>query len=168
MCAVVNIARLSFARPAVREALGFTLIENMIALAVFAIGVLAIGFLIVDGMGLAKTGQGETGAYIAAQEMIGMLRGDSTGAINYNVNLSSTNPPTGGTPEDVNLETWWAALTQLPGTSGSPTIAATGKPRLQASIQIQSVFGTNQCPCNALITESWGQNNYVVATTVDY
>lgn len=164
----MSIARPGCARPAMRSASGFTLIENMIALAVFAIGVLAIGFLIVDGIGLAKTGQGETQAYIAAQEMIGMLRGDSAGAINYNVNLSSTSPPTGGSPEDVNLETWWAALSQLPGTSGSPTIAATGKPRLQASIQVVSTFGNNQCPCNALITESWGQSSYVVATTVDY
>ncbi len=162
-------ARSGCERHAVRRVSGFTLIENMVALAVFAIGALAIGYLIVDGMSLAKMGQGETEAYIAAQEMIGMLRGDSVTAINYNnVNLSSVAPPTGGTSEDLNLETWWAALMKLPGTAGSPVIAATGKPRLQASIQVMSIFGNNQCPCNALITESWGQNTYVVATTVDY
>lgn len=168
MRAVMNTIRPSLPRRVVASVSGFTLIENMIALAIFAIGVLAIGYLVVDGMGLAKTGQGETGAYIAAQEIIGMLRGDSAGAINYNVSLSSTNPPIGGSPEDVNLETWWAALTQLPGAAGSSTIAATGQPRVQASIQVSSIFGNNQCPCNALITESWGQNHYVVATTVDY
>lgn len=150
-------------------AAGFTLIENMIALVIFVVGILAIGYLIVDGMGLSKSSQGQTGAYVAAQEMAGMLRAAGPGALAYNgVALSSTNPPMGNaTIEETNLQTWWQALTQLPGTYGAATVAGTGQPRLQARIQVTPVNGT-LCPCNATITESWGQETYVVTTAVDY
>lgn len=151
------------------RAAGFSLIENMVAMVIFVIGILAIGYLIVDGMGLSKTSQGQTGAYVAAQEMAGMLRAAGSGALAYNgVTLSSTNPPTGNaTIEQANLRTWWQALTQLPGAAGSATLAGTGQPRLQARIAVVPVNGT-LCPCTATITESWGQDSYVVTTAVDY
>lgn len=153
--------------------LGFTLIENLVAMVIFLVGVMAVTYLLADGVHLSKTGQGQTTAYIAAQEIIGMLRVSGPNAVSYNgVTLTSQNPPVGGGASvfQTNLQTWWQSLLQLPGTAGSPTIASTGQPRLQASIQVKpaGAGGNGQCPCLATITESWEQNTYAVSTEIGY
>jgi prepilin-type N-terminal cleavage/methylation domain-containing protein len=155
-----------------RGAPGFTLIENLVAMVVFLIGVMAVTYLLADGVNLSKTGEGQTTAYIAAQEIIGMLRVSGPGAMSYNgVTLTSQNPPSGGGASvfQTNLQTWWQTLLQLPGTAGSAINASTGKPRLQANIQVTPTGGGNGvCPCSAVITESWEQNTYVVSTEIGY
>ncbi len=160
-------------RHCARKTLGFTLIENLVAMVIFMIGIMAVTYLLADGVNLSNTGQGQTTAYIAAQEIIGMLRVSGPNALSYNgVTLTSQNPPPGGGTSvfQTNLQTWWQSLLQLPGTAGSPINANTGQPRLQADIQVTptDVGGNGQCPCSAVITESWEQNTYVVSTEIGY
>ncbi len=160
-------------RNGARRIPGFTLIENLVAMVIFMVGIMAVTYLLADGVNLSKTGQGQTTAYIAAQEIIGMLRVSGPGALSYNgVTLTSQNPPPGGGTSvfQTNLQTWWQSLLQLPGTAGSPINASTGQPRLQASIQVTptGAGGNGQCPCSAVITESWDQNSYAVSTEIGY
>ena len=167
---LITAARRSV-RCGARKTLGFTLIENLVAMVIFMIGIMAVTYLLADGVHLSKTGQGQTTAYIAAQEIIGMLRVSGPGALSYNgVALTSQNPPPGGGASifQTNLQTWWQTLLQLPGTAGPPINASTGQPRLQASIQVTPSGGNGQCPCQAMITESWEQNTYVVSTEIGY
>lgn len=169
----VVIARAVSLRPRARTHRlgGFTLIENLVALAIFMVGIMAVTYLLADSVTLAKTGQGQTAAYLAAQEVIGMLRASGANALSYNgVTVSSVNPPSsdGATVFQSNLSTWWQALLHLPGAAGPPTIAATGKPRVAGALQVLATNGNGQCPCSATITESWGQNTYVVSTEIVY
>lgn len=150
---------------------GFTLIENLVAVAIFMIGIMAVTYLLADSVTLAKTGQGQTTAYVASQEIIGMLRASGASALSYNgLTINSVNPPASGgaTVLQTNLSTWWQSLSQLPGAAGPPTIPATGQPRVSGAIRVWSSNGNGQCPCNATITESWGQNTYVVSTEIVY
>ena len=171
MCHIVITAPCRSVRHGARKTLGFTLIENLVAMVIFVIGIMAVTYLLADGVNLSKTGEGQTTAYIAAQEIIGMLRVSGPGALSYNgVTLTSQNPPPGGGTSilQTNLQTWWQSLRQLPGAAGPPINASTGKPRLQANIQVIPAGGAGPCPCQAVITESWEQNTYVVQTEIGY
>ena len=171
MCHLVITAPRRSVRHCACKTLGFTLIENLVAMVIFMIGIMAVTYLLADGVNLSKTGEGQTTAYIAAQEIVGMLRVSGPGALSYNgVTLTSQNPPPGGGTSifQTNLQTWWQSLLQLPGAAGPPINASTGKPRLQANIQVIPAGGAGPCPCQAVITESWEQNTYVVSTEIGY
>jgi len=155
--------RRSHKRPA--KAGGFTLIENMVALAIFAIGIMAIVYLLLEGMAMSKGGQSLTQAYIAAQEMVGMLRADaySNSALSYNgINTTLPNGGVGGSSiEQSNIMTWEKSLAYLPGSGG--TVGGHG------TVTVLPV-GAAGCPCEATITVYWtgGLNSYVVQTMVGY
>ncbi len=147
---------------------GFTLIENMVALAVFAIGVMAIGYLLLDGMSLASDSRGLTGAYTAAQDMAGMIRANGTNAQTYNGIqtpapglTASSGAGAAGSVEAVDVSTWKGILATLPG---SGPIPASGSVAVAPSLQ-----GAVACPCVATISVSWGaSDHYVLQTVVDY
>ncbi|MDA8390486.1 MAG: prepilin-type N-terminal cleavage/methylation domain-containing protein [Gammaproteobacteria bacterium] len=152
----------------VRAGRGFTLIENMVALAIFAIGVMAIGYLLLDGMSLAQNSRGLTGAYIAAQDMAGMIRANGTNALSYN-GIQTPAPgvaaSTGGGPpgsvEATDVTTWEGILAALPGSGHTPP---SGSVTVAPSLQ-----GTTTCPCTTTILVSWGAGDqYVLQTMVDY
>ncbi|MHB8232971.1 MAG: type IV pilus modification PilV family protein [bacterium] len=144
---------------------GFTLIENMVALAIFSIGIMAIVYLLLEGMAMSKGGQSLTQAYIAAQEMAGMLRADAyaNSALSYNgINTTQPNGGVGGSPiEQTNIATWAQSLAYLPGSGGA--VGGYG------TVQVLAV-GAAGCPCEATITVHWtgGLNSYVVQTMVGY
>lgn len=138
---------------------GFTLIENMIALAVFAIGMMGVVFLFLNGIGISRTSQNLSQAYIAMQEIVGMMRADTHEVVQYNgVNTTASSglPPVAAQ----NVATWAKTLSALPG--------APGKRGGFGTIQVIPTQG-NLCPCQALVTIYWGASNqYQVETDVDY
>ncbi|HUW98585.1 MAG TPA: prepilin-type N-terminal cleavage/methylation domain-containing protein [Acidiferrobacter sp.] len=144
---------------------GFTLIENMVALAIFAIGIMAVVFLLLEGMAMSKGGQSLTQAYIAAQEMVGMLRADANGGNALGYNGINTVLPAGGVGatgvELANITTWEESLAYLPGLGGT-----TGG---RGTVAVKAV-GVAGCPCEATVTVYWtgGLNSYVLQTMVGY
>jgi len=142
---------------------GFTLIENMVALAIFSVGMMAIVFMLLNGIALSRTGQSLTRVNLAMEEILGMIRSDGADAIQYNnVNTALTaTVPTGAGPVATNIATWIQSLKNLPGaglvTGGS------------GSITMTSVAGGVSCPCVAQVTIQWGiHKSYTVTTDVDY
>lgn len=148
-----------------RNERGFTLIENMIALVIFAIGIMAIVYLLVDGMVMSKGGQSLTQAYIAADEMAGMLRTDAADALSYNgMNTSSAgaNVSPKGPVEATNIKTWEQSLQYLPGLGGA--VGGYG------TVAVTSLTNTVTCPCTAVITVYWagGNDTYAEQTVIGY
>ena len=142
---------------------GFTLIENMVALAIFAIGVLAIAYLLMDSMGLARNSRGLTGATIAAEDMAGMIRADDAHALAYNGISTPGAAGSGGagSMEALNVAHWEQILAQLPG-------SAAASPAGQVQVA-PAIANTVTCPCQATISVSWGHNDhYVLQTMVGY
>lgn len=145
---------------------GFTLIENMVALAVFAIGMMAIVYMMLNGMGLSRTSQSLTQAYVAMQEIVSMIRADHLEDLRYN-NVDtqvSTTLPSLSTVAGQNVATWMESLQHLPG-SGA---AAGGYG--QIAVTPAAGVAPGGCPCNAQITITWdgGRKSYVVETMVGY
>ncbi len=145
---------------------GFTLIENMVALAIFAIGMMGIVYTLLEGMGLSRTSQSLTQAYVAMQEIVSMIRADSLEHSQYN-DVDTSKPsslPSTSRIAGKNLMTWMQSLQKLPG-SGT---AAGGYGR----ISVKSAAGVppGSCPCDAKITITWagGRKSYVVETMVGY
>lgn len=144
---------------------GFTLIENMVALAIFAIGIMAIVFLLLNGIAISRTSHALTGAYVAMQDMVGMIRADPRDAMLYNgvdtAPGSAYSAPSGGTGPGANINSWASVLAQLPGYGSRGGGYGT--------ITVASVNGTKLCPCSATVTVYWGRaNRYQVITDVAY
>ncbi len=145
---------------------GFTLIENMVALAIFAIGVMAIALLLLNSMGLAKNSRGLTGAFIAARDMAGMIRANTQNALTYNgiqtpapALTASTGSGGTGSVEAIDVANWEAILAQLPGSGTTPP---------SGTVTVLAANGA-MCPCDATITVSWGAGNqYILNTTVGF
>jgi type IV pilus assembly protein PilV len=146
---------------------GFTLIENMVALAIFAIGITAIVYLLLNGIGLSRSSQSLTGAYIGMQEMAAMIRADGGEALQYNgVNtaVASSFPSTSYPIADSNVASWANTLAELPGAPG------TGKGGYGTITVYPTLWATpGQCPCWATITVYWANgDSYAVQTIVGY
>ncbi|WP_298136411.1 prepilin-type N-terminal cleavage/methylation domain-containing protein [Acidiferrobacter sp.] len=161
MCKPVRVGT---PRGAYHGAAGFTLIENMVALVIFAIGMLAIVFVMLDGMSLSQSSQGLTQAYVAMQEIVGMMRADNLDIYQYNNVNTQTAAPSTATVVGQNITTWMESLRHLPGSGTS--VGGYGQ------IAITPTSGTlpGLCPCNATVTITWagGRNSYVVNTVVGY
>ena len=145
---------------------GFTLIENMVALAIFAIGMMGVVYTLLTGMGLSRTSQSLTQAYVAMQEIVSMMRADALEISQY-TDVDTSRPsslPSSSSVAGKNVATWIQSLKKLPG-SGT---AAGGYGR----ISIKSAAGVppGSCPCDAKITITWagGRKSYVVETMVGY
>lgn len=145
------------------RARGFTLIENMVALAVFAIGMMGVVYLYLNGLGLSQKSQGLSQANIAMQEIIGMMRADGNEALLYNgVATRSAALPPSGTLAAANVATWMQDLRALPGVGAQQGGSGT--------IQVQPINPASKlCPCQANVQIQWGAGNvYQVQTDVDY
>ena len=156
----------SLRRPAAGA--GFTLIENMVALAVFAIGMLAIVYLFLYGIGASRTSQSLTQAYVAMQEIVGMMRADSAQALMYKnidtqAGASQVLPATNTIPA-TNVATWMNSLKALPGAGNQ--IGGYGK----VTVTSAPTSAPGTCPCDATIEIVWagGEDKYVVQTVVGY
>ncbi|MEB8490777.1 type IV pilus modification PilV family protein, partial [Acidithiobacillus ferriphilus] len=62
---------------------GFTLIETMIALAIFAIGSMGILAILMTGFSTTAEGNNLTGGYEMAQNAIGMIRANGSNALQF-------------------------------------------------------------------------------------
>ena len=102
-------------------AAGFTLIENMVALAIFAVGMMAIVYIMLNGIGLSRTSQSLTQAYVAMQEIVSMMRADHLDEYLYNNvdTLNGANVPPISTVAGQNVATWMQSLKYLPGSGGA-------------------------------------------------
>lgn len=145
-------------------AAGFTLIENMIALAVFAIGMMGIVYMMLNGVGLSRTSQSLTQAYVAAQEIIGMMRADQFGIYQYNNVNTKNGAPSVSTVAGQNVSAWMQSLQYLPGSGATPG----GYGQITVTPRVGVSAGS--CPCDARITITWagGRKSYVVETVVGY
>lgn len=147
-------------------AAGFTLIENMVALAIFAVGMMAIVYIMLNGIGLSRTSQSLTQAYVAMQEIVSMMRADHLDEYSYNKvdTLNGANVPPISTVAGQNVATWMQSLKYLPGSGG----AAGGYGQIAVAPGVGVAPGF--CPCDAQITITWagGRKSYVVETMVGY
>ncbi len=63
---------------------GLTLIETMIALAIFAIGSLGILAILMTGFSTSAEGNNLTGGYQIAQNALGLIRANGSNALQFN------------------------------------------------------------------------------------
>jgi prepilin-type N-terminal cleavage/methylation domain len=63
---------------------GLTLIETMIALAIFAIGSLGILAILMTGFSTSAEGNNLTGGYQIAQNAVGLIRANGSNALQFN------------------------------------------------------------------------------------
>lgn len=149
---------------------GFTLIETMIALAIFAIGSLGILTILMNGFSINAEGNNLTGGYQIAQNAIGMIRANGSNALQFNgAAISNTGIPT--VPGSANtvvaqaISPTWKNMLYPPGLP-SALPSASGK------IMVISQQGNGMCPCTATVSISWLLNGtpetYSVQTIVGY
>lgn len=138
---------------------GFTLIEVMIAMAIFAFGLLALAALQVAALKLSSDSQYVTQANLLANEMVGMMWGTPTASLVSNYNDLAVS----------------AAAVSVPATSTS-TIVADNASAWRDHIVSQLPGGTGRVSVNninqATVTLSWegrtGPRSYSLSDTVRY
>jgi type IV pilus assembly protein PilV len=148
---------------------GFTLIETMIALAIFAIGSLGILTILMNGFSINAEGNNLTGGYQIAQNAIGMIRANGSNALQFN-GAAVSNTGTVTVPGSANtvvaqaISTWKNML--------YPPGLPSAFPSASGSITVLSQQGNGICPCTATVSVSWKLNGtpetYSVQTIVGY
>jgi len=133
---------------------GFSLIEAMVALAIFAIGSLGILSLFLGSFGSSAQNRNLTAGFEIAQSAVGALRADGSNALSMN---GATVTPSGAST------TTLAPVAAMMSAYGMP-------PQSQVSVTVSSLQGTQQCPCSATVTVAWGQGaqSYQTQTIVGY
>ena len=149
---------------------GFTLIETMIALAIFAIGSLGILAILMNGFSINAEGNNLTGGYQIAQNAIGLIRANGSNALQFN-GAAISNTGTVTVPGSANtvvaqaISPTWKNMLYPPGLP-SALPSASGK------IMVISQQGNGMCPCTATVSISWLLNGtpetYSVQTIVGY
>ena len=138
---------------------GFTLIEVMIAMAIFAFGLLALAALQIAAIKLSSDSQYVTQANLLANEMVGMMWGTQTASLVSNYNDLAVS----------------AAAVSVPATSTS-TIVADNSSAWRDHIVSQLPGGTGRVSVSninqATVTLSWegrtGRRSYSLSDTVRY
>ncbi|MGR2929505.1 type IV pilus modification PilV family protein [Acidithiobacillus ferriphilus] len=149
---------------------GFTLIETMIALAIFAIGSLGILAILMNGFNINAEGNNLTGGYQIAQNALGLIRANGSNALQFN-GAAISNTGTVTVPGSANtvvaqaISSTWKNMLYPPGLP-SALPSASGK------IMVISQQGNGMCPCAAIVSISWLLNGipetYSVQTIVGY
>ena len=133
---------------------GLTLIEAMVALAVFAIGSLGILSIYLSTFSTAAQNQNLTSGYQIAQSAVAVLRANGSNALSLNGSIVTATPP--------------SSALLLPV---SQSMSAYGMPpSSQVELTVSSLNGNGLCPCSATVSVSWegGQNVYSTQTVVGY
>ena len=108
---------------------GFTLIEVLIAVVIFAVGLLGLAGLQATGIHMNHSSMLRSKATLLAYDIVDCLRSNRTAAISndYNIDMDDLSSSAGGLPEaDVN--NWLARLTaQLPSGDGSIAVDANAR-----------------------------------------
>ena len=148
---------------------GFTLIETMIALAIFAIGSLGILAILMNGFNINAEGNNLTGGYQIAQNAVGLIRANGSNALQFN-GAAVSNTGTITVPGSANTVvaqaiSSWRNMLYPPGLP--PAF-----PSASGSITVLSQQGNGMCPCTATVSVSWLLNGtpetYSVQTIVGY
>ncbi|MCL4525750.1 MAG: prepilin-type N-terminal cleavage/methylation domain-containing protein [Gammaproteobacteria bacterium] len=148
---------------------GFTLIETMIAMAIFAIGSLGILAILMNGFSINAEGNNLTGGYQIAQNAIGLIRANGSNALQFN-GAAVSNSGTVTVPGSANTVvaqaiSTWKNMLYPPGLP--PAL-----PSASSSITVLSLQGNGMCPCTATVSISWLLNGtpetYSVQTIVGY
>ena len=148
---------------------GFTLIETMIALAIFAIGSLGILAILMTGFSTSAEGNNLTGGYQIAQNAVGLIRANGSNALQFN-GAAVSNTGTITVPGSANTVvaqaiSSWRNMLYPPGLP--PAF-----PSASGSITVLSQQGNGMCPCTATISVGWQSNGtseaYTVQTIVGY
>ncbi len=149
---------------------GFTLIETMIALAIFAIGSMGILAILTNGFGTTAESNNLTGGYEMAQNAIGMIRANGGNALQFNGAVVSktgsvTMPGSANTVVVQAINSWKNML--------HPAALPPLLPAASGQIAIVPLQGSGMCPCAATISVGWLSSNgipetYTVQTIVGY
>ena len=143
---------------------GFTLIETMMALAIFAIGSLGILAILMSGFGIAAQGNNTTGGFEVAQAAIGLIRANGSNALEFDgasVDQGGSVSSSGNGANTVvaNAVSTWANLLK-------------GLPQGSGQITVSTLSGASLCPCSATVSVAWRQNgileHYSVQSIVGY
>ncbi len=138
--------------PAQRQQ-GLTLIEAMVALAIFAIGSLGIIGLFLNSFSMSAQSQNLTSGFEIAQSAVGVLRANGANALSLDGATATASSASNSLLDPV-----------------STAMSAYGMPP-QASVTIAAtaMSGASQCPCNATVTVNWGNGaSYQTQTIVGY
>jgi len=148
---------------------GFTLIETMIALAIFAIGSLGILAILMTGFSTSAEGNNLTGGYQIAQNAVGLIRANGSNALQFNgaavSNTGTITVPSSANTVVAQAISTWRNMLYPPGLP--PAL-----PSASGSITVLSQQGNGMCPCAATISVFWKLNGtpetYSVQTIVGY
>jgi len=132
---------------------GLTLIEAMVALAIFAIGSLGILSLFLGSFAMSDQNQNLTSGYEIAQSAVGVLRANGANALNLSgATVSATQAS----------NTLLDPVSQVMSAYGMP-------PQAQVSLTVTPLNGASQCPCSATVSVSWSNvQSYSTQTVVGY
>ncbi|MGK9452737.1 type IV pilus modification PilV family protein [Acidithiobacillus caldus] len=132
---------------------GLTLIEAMVALAVFAIGSLGILSIYLGMFSSAQQNQDLTSAYEIAQSAMGVLRANGANALNLN---GATITPSNASNSILD------PVSQVMSAYGMPAHS-------QVSLTLSSLDSNGQCPCSATVSVRWARDNqYSTQSIVGY
>ena len=132
---------------------GFTLIEAMVALVIFAIGSLGILSLLLNSFAMSAQNRNLTSGYEIVQSAVGVLRANGAQAMSLNGATVNANQAGNALLDPVS---------QAMSAYGMP-------PQSQVSLTVTPLNGAAQCPCSATVSVSWGNGqSYATQTMVGY
>ncbi len=138
-----------------RHQQGLSLIEAMVALAVFAVGALGILGLFLGSFSMSAQNQNLTSGFEIAQSAVGVLRANSNNAVSLN---GATVTPAQASNPLLN------PVSQVMSAYGMP-------PQAAVSFAVSSLNNNGSCPCSATVRVTWNnglQQSYQTQTLVGY
>ena len=132
---------------------GLTLIEAMVALAVFAIGSLGILSIYLETFSSAQQNQDLTSGYEIAQSAMGVLRANGANALKLN---GATITPSQAS------NSLLSPVSQVMSAYGMPENS-------KVTLAVSALDGGGQCPCTATVSVGWGAGRqYSTQSVVGY
>ncbi len=108
----------------VRQDLGFTLLEVLIAVAILGFVVLAFSSAEIMAVSNSRTGRHVSSSAAAAEEILELMRRNKANVLSYNgfdTSNPATRPATPGTAQN-DYDQWSATVARVPGACGSLTV----------------------------------------------
>lgn len=163
---------------------GFNLIEVMVAIAIFAVGLLSLAALQMATLKFNANAQYVTQSTFLANQMVGYLWGtvnstsDTTSLQQFDgasVTANGVSAPNGTAATLSTLSTWRDAVLGLSGGGALPDV---GLPNGSATVAVQSCLPCSTAPtgsafpCNVAITLRWagryGPSAYTISSAIGF